>query len=352
MSQARPTRCIALAVSLVVLASHGGRLRAEDKESTAWKAELKHTLKHKSSAYCVRFSPDNTRVLTASFDLTFRLWDLATGKELKKFQGKKAYDFIRDVAWTPDGKHVLLAAGQYKGTQRLTLWDVRKWRKTHQLYGHDYPVCRVAISGDGRTAVSGGWHPNVYIWDIEHGFRKKRYRPAVGQTNLLNNYQPDGEARSVDIAPDGKRALWAGGSFHYQLRLFDLKTGRPIRAYIPPPNEPSKQHIVHAAFSESGDRILAAHSYGFSPRLERRQRKVLAAAADFLRSDRVRRVRPGAEPDAGRRPQRPRDAVADRGHRRRAPHGQTAARTATARTRKRNGRTNRARSRPGCCGST
>ena len=42
---------------------------------------------HTDAVYAVAFSPDGRYVATASFDNTLKLWDAATGKEIKTYGG-------------------------------------------------------------------------------------------------------------------------------------------------------------------------------------------------------------------------------------------------------------------------
>ncbi|MGH6812924.1 MAG: toll/interleukin-1 receptor domain-containing protein, partial [Methylocella sp.] len=62
-----------------------------------------------ATAYSVAFSPDGARVLTGSWDKTARLWDAATGKEIRAFKGHE--DFVFSVAFSPDGARVLTGSG-------------------------------------------------------------------------------------------------------------------------------------------------------------------------------------------------------------------------------------------------
>jgi eukaryotic-like serine/threonine-protein kinase len=48
----------------------------------------------------VAFSPDGARVLTGSEEKTTRLWDAATGKEIRAFKGHDKLVF--SVAFSPD----------------------------------------------------------------------------------------------------------------------------------------------------------------------------------------------------------------------------------------------------------
>jgi WD40 repeat protein len=63
----------------------------------------------------VCFSPDGKTILSGSSDCTVRLWDVATGKELRRFVGHK--DSVIGVAYSHDGKRVLSASDD--GTVRL-----------------------------------------------------------------------------------------------------------------------------------------------------------------------------------------------------------------------------------------
>src|SRR5436190_23307712 len=64
------------------------------------------TLKgHTEIVYAVAFSPDGKYVVTGSFDKSLKLWDTATGKEIKTFAGPAGHqNLILSVAFSPDGQ--------------------------------------------------------------------------------------------------------------------------------------------------------------------------------------------------------------------------------------------------------
>jgi WD40 repeat protein len=120
----------------------------------------------------VALSPDGKQLLSASFDGTMRLWDIQTGKELKSFEGPG--NFVESVCFTPDGKRALCSYGPRtaqnvfdedpRGSPRL--WDLATGKELKQFTGHDGPVLSIAISGDGRFFVSGSADNTMRLWKL------------------------------------------------------------------------------------------------------------------------------------------------------------------------------------------
>ena len=63
------------------------------------------------------FSPDGTRVVTASDDKTARLWDAATGAPIAVLSGHE--DAVWSAAFSPDGTRVVTASKD----KTARLWD-------------------------------------------------------------------------------------------------------------------------------------------------------------------------------------------------------------------------------------
>src|SRR6185369_16906829 len=65
---------------------------------------------HTELVYTVAFSPDGKFLATGSFDNTVKLWDAATGKELKTFGGAAGHQkMVLSVAFSNDG--TMIASG-------------------------------------------------------------------------------------------------------------------------------------------------------------------------------------------------------------------------------------------------
>ena len=51
----------------------------------------------------------------------------------------------------------------------MQVWDLNTGTLAHTLTGHDGLVEAVAVTADGRRAVSGGYDVTVRVWDLEAG---------------------------------------------------------------------------------------------------------------------------------------------------------------------------------------
>jgi WD40 repeat protein len=69
-------------------------------------------------------------------------------------------------------------------------------------------LCGIALSPDGRRALSGGFDRTMRLWDVETGKQLGLFR---GHTDLVYD---------VAFSPDGQKAL--SSSFDMSLRLWRL----------------------------------------------------------------------------------------------------------------------------------
>ncbi|MDR3284642.1 MAG: hypothetical protein LBS97_05650, partial [Treponema sp.] len=70
---------------------------------------------HTDSVNAVVYSPDGRRAVTASDDKTIRIWDAASGRELRTLAGHS--DRVGSLAVSPDGKQI--ASGSNDATIKL-----------------------------------------------------------------------------------------------------------------------------------------------------------------------------------------------------------------------------------------
>ena len=208
---------------------------SEDRTIKLWDAATGRELRTLSAGYVlsVAFSPDGKTLASGSRDKTIKLWDVATGKELRTLSGHT--DSVLSVAFSPDGK--TLASGSYDKT--IKLWDVATGLELRTLSGHTDYVCSVAFSPDGKILASGSYQ-EIKLWDVATG---REIRTLSGHT---------GDVNSVAFSPDGRTL--ASGSYK-EIKLWDAATGRELRTL-----SGHTAHVLSVAFSPDG-KLLASGSW-------------------------------------------------------------------------------------------
>jgi WD40 repeat protein len=117
-------------------------------------------LAHQAPVRAVAFSPDGRTIFTGCWDMTARLWDVATGQALGKPFEHEGVLFA--VAFSPDGKTLLTGSHDY--TARL--WDTATARPLGKPLVHGGGVRAVAFSPDGRTLLTGSDDHNARLWGV------------------------------------------------------------------------------------------------------------------------------------------------------------------------------------------
>ena len=90
----------------------------------------------------MEFSPDGTRLATASHDTTARVWDAASGELIATLQGHKYY--LVALTYSPDGTRIVTAS--QGGNARV--WDAASGESITTLQGHEDAIWALTYSPD------------------------------------------------------------------------------------------------------------------------------------------------------------------------------------------------------------
>jgi serine/threonine protein kinase/WD40 repeat protein len=169
---------------------------------------------HTPGPHCLALAADGSR-LAMGFGwenpVIVDVYDTKTGALLRQFRGPSGE--VTGVALSADGRRAVTGSGD--GLVRL--WDVKDDRELVPRPGHRGPVTLVDLSRDGRQALSGDALGNVYLWDLagDHPGR------------VAQEFGAGGPVRQAVLGADGKQALAAteGGT----VLLWDLDGGKERR---------------------------------------------------------------------------------------------------------------------------
>jgi WD40 repeat protein len=201
----------------------GSRLATASEDNTAqvWDAvdgQALLTLSgHQKAVTMAAWSPDGSRLATASRDGTVIVWEAATGKQIAQMKVDK--EVVWDVAWSRDGNR--LATANASGL--VQVWDSMTGEAAFTLRGHARWALSVAWSPDGRHLVSSSHDTTVYVW---------KATPGVEQFTLED---PSGTLLGVDWSPDGRQILTAGGTYFEPgvmdgvIQVWDAKSGQRVK---------------------------------------------------------------------------------------------------------------------------
>jgi Flp pilus assembly protein TadD len=187
-------------------------------------------LPHGLTVMAVAYSPDGATVLTGSLGDSARLWDVATGKELRTFRHQGG---VVAVAFSRDGKRIL--TGSRDKTARV--WDVETGRTVGEAFRHPDEVIGVAFSPDGRTALTGCLDNTARLWDVPTG-------RSIGVP-----FRHQSWVRAVAFSPDGETVVTGSGDNTAQ--CWDRATREPISGPLR-----HQSWVIAAAFSPDGKTVL------------------------------------------------------------------------------------------------
>ncbi len=211
--------------------SHASEAISVFQETRAADAELAVLSGHGGLVYSARYSPDGSRIVTASFDKTVRVWDARTGVQLQLLHA----GFAMSTSYSPDGNRILTASTD----KTARIWDVSTGDQITVLSGHGDRVNSAAYSGDGTRIVTASSDKTARIWDAHTG----------AQLGVLSGH--DDIVASAAYSPDGTRIVTA--SADKTARIWDSRTGAQLAVL-----SGHAEFVRSAAYSPDGTRIVTA----------------------------------------------------------------------------------------------
>lgn len=213
---------------------------------------------HLDTVSGIDWSPDSTKLLSASFDKTVRLWDAQSGAVLHTYSGHS--DVVYAVSFGPRGEWYATASKDR--TTRVI--NTKTGISQLTFSGNNDEVLAVAVVPDGSQVVTSGMEPQLSWWNAKTAAREKRqgghgvavyelaYNPtgtvlvSAGADRRVNIWNTKthtvtkplaAEAVAFAVAVDtaGKRV--AAGGADGLTRVWDVATGRQLLTLWNGPSE-------------------------------------------------------------------------------------------------------------------
>jgi WD40 repeat protein len=200
--------CLALAL-LTALPLVGAN---EEKPVPGLVATLKG---HTEAIYDIAYSRDGKYLVTAGGDHTVRVWEAATGKELKTFGGQNGHQkIVVGVSVSPDDS-LIASAGSDDNTLRV--WDFPSSTPQRELAVKDGALA-LAVTADGGTIAAACKDGHVRLWNSADG---KPRGDAAGHAGAII---------ALAAAPNGQALVSAGKD--RTLRYWRPTDGGPLGSLV------------------------------------------------------------------------------------------------------------------------
>jgi WD40 repeat protein len=187
-------------------------------------------LRHKDVVTLVAILPGGKELLSTGLDQTARIWDVRTGRELRRFSLTVRDDRGRwkvfghsdvDVTLSSDGK-VLVT---YERTGQVHLWDIASGKEGPRLKRMPRLLACLAVSPDGKAIATLDQLGSVRLWDVAlskelRSFAEERKGDAPRQSPSSINFTPDGKALIVELGESGTADI------KKVIQVWDVKTGK------------------------------------------------------------------------------------------------------------------------------
>ncbi|CCH62886.1 hypothetical protein TBLA_0I02280 [Henningerozyma blattae CBS 6284] len=193
--------------SRVVTASEDGKIKIWDVVSGFCLATFEE---HTSAVSAVQFSKRGQVLFSASLDGTVRAWDLIRYRNFRTFTAAERIQF-NSLAVDPSGE--VVCAGSIDNYE-IQVWSVQTGQLLDCLAGHEGPVSCLAFSQENNVLASASWDKTIRVWSI------------FGRSQQVEPIDVSADVLALSIRPDGRQV--AVSTLKGQITMFDIESGLQV----------------------------------------------------------------------------------------------------------------------------
>jgi WD40 repeat protein len=202
--------------------------------------EIRVLKDHSDTVYSLSFSPDGKLLASGAADRAVKVWDVASGKRL--YTLGESTDWVYAVAWNPDGHH-LAGTGVDKS---IRVWEATAsgGKVVQSVFAHDEPVIKLAYSKDGKSLYSVSERGSIKAWDTAQMVEKKIYSIPVANAS--------GPITILSLAVRPGQPQLALGRYDGRLTILDAASGKVLSEPLPEKPKPPKIAKITPNWSQRG----------------------------------------------------------------------------------------------------
>lgn len=200
---------------------------------------------HNGAVMMAAFAEDNDRVVTASSDLTAKLWDVKTGQSIQSWSQHTGPLYCLSVSG--DGR--TLVTGAQDNTLRV--WSIPLSRPIRRLAEPGVAVADLAYSSDGKSLLLGSADKAVRLFDVA-----ATVAPGTANVPAAIRHGHAGEVELVAYRSDG--GGFASGDSTGQILLWSPDLETPVGRW-----SGHQGRLVSIAFSANNQQLITAGDDGF-----------------------------------------------------------------------------------------
>lgn len=195
--------------SRIVTASDDGKIKIWDIVSGFCLATFDE---HQSSVTDIAFAKKGQVMFSSSLDGTVRAWDLIRFRNFRTFTSTSRIQFS-SVAVDPSGE--IVVAGSLDNFD-IQIWSVQTSQLLDQLSGHGGPISCLSFGLEVNAKLaSASWDKTVRVWDI------------FGRSQASEPFDLTSECLSLAMRPDSKEV--AVSTMDGKVSFFDIENGKMVR---------------------------------------------------------------------------------------------------------------------------